>query len=131
MKKELQPVTKPRNKESVDELLDRADYPLKAEVQAVRGIIKGVDSGIEEEWKWNAPSFSYGGEYLVTFNLWEMERIHLVFHNPEIVNIKSPLLEGAYPTRRMSYFADMADIEAKRSELERIVRELVRLSGKR
>ncbi|HET9495094.1 MAG TPA: DUF1801 domain-containing protein [Chloroflexia bacterium] len=124
-------MSKARSKETVDELLAKAGHPLVNEVQAVRGLIKGVDSGIEEEWKWNAPSFSYGGNYLVTFNLWERERIRLVFHNAEVVNIDSSLLEGDYPTRRMAYFADMADIEAKRPELMRVIRALLRLNGKR
>ena len=123
-------MSKASNKESVDELLAKVELPLASEVQAMRDLIKGVDGEIEEEWKWNAPSFSYRGNYLVTFNLWEKERIHLVFHNPEIVNIESPLLEGNYPTRRMAYFADMADIEAKRPELERVVRELVERSAR-
>lgn len=123
-------MTKPKKTETVDELLSNLDHPLKNEVQSVRGIIKGVDKDFEEEWKWNAPSFSYKGSYLVTFNLWEKERIHLVFHNPEIANIKSPILEGDYPTRRMAYFADMNDIEAKEPELERVLRELVKLTGK-
>jgi uncharacterized protein YdhG (YjbR/CyaY superfamily) len=111
----------------VDELLSNLDHPLKAEVQVVRDLIKGVNSEIAEEWKWNAPSFSYKGQYLVTFNLWEKNRIHLVFHNPQIVNVKSALLEGDYPTRRMSYFANMADIEAKRLELARVLTELIQL----
>ena len=123
-------MSKARNIESVDELLAKAEHPLASEVQAVRDLIKGVDGEIQEEWKWNAPSFSYRGQYLVTFNLWEKERVHLVFHNPEVVNIDSPLLEGNYPTRRMAYFAGMADIEAKRPELERVLRVLVRLSSK-
>jgi hypothetical protein len=116
--------------ESVDELLNKLNHPLIEDVQFVRGIIKAVDSDISEEWKWNAPSFSYKGSYLVTFNLWEKERIHLVFHNPEIVNIDSEILEGDYPTRRMAYFADRHYIEARRGELERVVRELVRLNRK-
>ena len=53
----------------------------------------------------------------------------LVFHNPEIVSIASPILAGEYPTRRMAYFADMADIEAKRGELVRVPGDLVRLAG--
>ena len=117
------------NSEKVDALLGTMDHPLTYEIQHLRGIIKGVNEGIAEEWKWNAPSFNYKGSYLVTFNLWEKERIHLVFHNPEIVNIKSALLEGDYPTRRMTYFADMADIEAKQAELERVLRELIARSG--
>jgi hypothetical protein len=123
-------MNKPSKSEIVDENLGQLDHPFKKEIQAVRDIIKGVDKEIEEEWKWNAPSFSYKGTYLVTLNLWEKQRIHLVFHNSEIVNIKSALLEGDYPTRRMAYFADMNDIEAKRIELERVIKELLRLTGK-
>lgn len=123
-------MTKANNKETVDEFLSRLDHPLKREIQSVRDIVKGVNEDIKEEWKWNAPSFSYKGSYLVTFNLWEKERIHLVFHNSEIVNIESAILEGDYPTRRMAYFTDMNDLEAKRTELERVIRELIRLTVK-
>jgi hypothetical protein len=118
-------MSKPDNTGKVDDLLGKLDHPFKKEVQFVREIIKGVDKDIEEEWKWNAPSFSYKGHYLVTFNLWEQKRIHLVFHNPEIVNIKSAILEGDYPTRRMAYFTDVNDIKAKKPELERVIKELV------
>jgi hypothetical protein len=61
-----------------------------------------VTPNVVEEWKWNAPSFSYEGAYLATFNLWEKRRIHLVFHNPEITKLESPLPEGDDPTRRMA-----------------------------
>ncbi len=54
--------------DAVDAYMERLDHPLKAEVQAVRDLIKGVDSRITEQVKWNAPSFSYMG-YLATFNL--------------------------------------------------------------
>ena len=67
---------------------------------------------------------------MVTFNLWEKNRIHLVWHNPRIVHIKSALLEGDYPTRRMSYFVDMDDIEEKKSELIKVMEELIRLTNK-
>ncbi|MEO5952174.1 MAG: DUF1801 domain-containing protein [Chloroflexia bacterium] len=118
------------SKKSIDELVVEHSNPLKAEVQAVREIIKAAHPDINEEWKWNAPSFSYKGQYLLTFNLWENRHIYLVWHNPQIVNISSPLLEGDYPTRRMTYLADMNDIEAKRSELQEILQELIRLTDK-
>ena len=94
----------------VDEFMENLDHPLKAEVQTVREIIKNVNKDIAEEIKWKAPSFSYNGEYLVTFNLWEREHIHLVFHNPEISKVKSKLLEGDYDHRRMAHFSDQDDI---------------------
>jgi uncharacterized protein YdhG (YjbR/CyaY superfamily) len=111
----------------VDEFLEDLSHPLKAEVEALRSIIKGVDKNIAEEIKWKAPSFNYKGEYLVTFNLREEERIHLVFHNPQISKVKSKLLEGDYKDRRMAYFADMNDIKAKKPVLEKALKDLIKL----
>ena len=113
--------------DKVDEFLENLSHPLKAEVEAVRSIIKGVDKNIAEEIKWKAPSFNYKGEYLVTFNLREEEHIHLVFHNPQISKVKSKLLEGDYADRRMAYFADMQDVKAKKSMLEKAVKDLIKL----
>lgn len=113
--------------DKVDEFLENLSHPLKAEIEALRSIIKGVNKDINEEIKWRAPSFNYKGEYLVTFNLWEEERIHLVFHNPQISKVKSKLLEGEYKDRRMAYFADMKDIKAKRPLLEKALKDLIKL----
>jgi len=126
LKKKGSPVSRT---DRVDAFLENLGHPLQAEVEAVRSIIKGADQNIAEEVKWNAPSFNYGGEYLVTFNLRQTERIHLVFHNPRIAEVKSALLEGDYKDRRMLYFADMADIKAKKTELERILKQLIKLNG--
>lgn len=71
--------------ETVDDRLEALKHPMESEIQAVRGIIKGVDERITEEWKWNAPSFSYKG-YLVTFHLHAKDRVHLVFHNGAILD---------------------------------------------
>lgn len=109
----------------VDAYMVKLEHPLKAEVQAVREIIKGVNPGITEQIKWNAPSFSYRGEYLVTFNLRSANRVRLVWHNPAVANIKSELLEGDYKDRRMSYLASMADVKSMQMELVRVVQELV------
>ncbi|MGA7733126.1 MAG: DUF1801 domain-containing protein [Chloroflexia bacterium] len=122
-KKTQQPVNKT---EEVDAFMDKLDHPFKAEVQAVRDIIKSVHRDITEQIKWNAPSFSYKG-YMVTFNLWAKQHVHLVFHNGAILSNESGLLEGDYPDRRMAYFAGMDDVEAKRAALEGAVREWVRL----
>lgn len=118
------------NTKQVDELMDKLDHPFKAEVQMIREIIKSVNKDITEQIKWNAPTFSYKGEYLVTFNLWEKKRIHLVFHNPEISKVKSKLLEGDYQDRRMTYFSDTKDIQAKRKSLEKALKDLIKLQNK-
>ena len=113
--------------DKVDEYISTLDYPRRDEVQLVREIIKGVDKNIIEEVKWNAPSFSYKGEYLVTFNLRNPAHIHLVFHNPLIPQIKSKLLEGDYVDRRMVYLANKQDVVAKKSALEKVIKDLVKL----
>jgi len=114
----------------VDEFMEKLDHPFKAEVQMIREMIKNVNPDITEQIKWNAPSFSYKGESMVTFNLWEKKRIHLVFHNPMISKIKSKLLEGDYDHRRMFYFADQRDIQAKRKILEKALKDLIKLQDK-
>ena len=127
MKKVISPV---EGIKKVDEFMNKLDHPLKAEVQTVRGIIKNVNKDITEEIKWKAPTFSYKGEYLVTFNLWEKEHIHLVFHNPEISKVKSKLLEGDYDHRRMAHFSDKDDIKAKKGVLEKVLKDLIKLQKK-
>ena len=117
------------NAEQVNEFMAKLDYPFKAEVQMIREIIKNVDNDITEQIKWKAPSFSYKGEYLVTFNLWEKSKIHLVFHNPAISKVKSKLLEGDYEHRRMTYFSDENEIKAKKKALEKVLRDLIKLQN--
>jgi uncharacterized protein YdhG (YjbR/CyaY superfamily) len=116
--------------EQVNEFMEKLDHPFKAEVQILREIIKNVNKDITEQIKWKAPTFGYKGEYLVTFNLWEKKRIHLVFHNPMVSNVKSKLLEGDYDDRRMAYFADESDIQAKRKTLEKALKDLIKLQSK-
>ena len=128
LKKKGSPVSRT---DKVDEFLRELSHPLKVEVEAVRSIIKGVNKDINEEIKWNAPSFNYNGEYLVTFNLRETKRIHLVFHNPMISKVKNELLEGDYDHRRMAYFSDKKDIQAKKPTLEKALKDLIKLQNKK
>ncbi len=119
--------TKTGGSEQVDEFMAVLEHPFKAEVQEVREIIKNVHKDITEQIKWKAPSFSYRNQYLVTLNLWEKKRVHLVFHNQAITSVKSRILEGEYKDRRMAYFADMQDIVSKRKALQKVLRDLIKL----
>lgn len=109
---------------SVDDFMAALMHPFKAEVQALRDIIKGVDPRITEQIKWNAPSYRFT-DYLCTFHLHATQHVHLVFHNPAIASIPSPILEGDYADRRMAYFTSMDDVHAKRAELEQVIRSLM------
>jgi hypothetical protein len=127
MERKKSPMGKDENlTDQVDAYMRQLDHPLKAEVQALREMIKGAHPVITEQVKWNAPSFRYK-DYLATFNLRARQRVHLIFHNPLIAQVKSDLLEGDYKDRRMAYFADMYDVNEKRAELERVIQSLVRM----
>ena len=118
---------KPVNQtEKVNDFMQQLDHPFKAEVQVVRDLIKNVHPGITEEIKWKAPSFSYKG-YMVTFNLWARQHVHLVFHNGAILSHESGLLEGDYVDRRMAYFSSLEDVYLKQPALEKAIREWVSL----
>jgi uncharacterized protein YdhG (YjbR/CyaY superfamily) len=112
---------------AVDEYMAMLDHPLKAEAQAVREIIKNVAQGITEQVKWNAPSFSYKGNYVVTFNLHTKEYVLLVFHNPAIAMVHSEILEGDYKDRRLVYIKGMSDLDVKKPALEKVVKDLLEL----
>lgn len=109
---------------AVDDYMSSLDYPLKAEVEALRTIIKNVDSRLTERIKWNAPSYFIQDD-LLTFNLHLTKQIRLVLHHPTIVKIQSGLLEGNYADRRLMYFSSMEEITAKKAELERILKEYI------
>src|SRR5215471_7254234 len=115
-----------RRTQTVDAFMSELDHPFKAEVQAVREIIKGVNEKITEAVKWNAPSFSYKG-YLATFNLWAKNHVHLVFHNGAILDPGLGILEGDYPDRRIVYFANKDDVKAKKAALVKAVEQWIRL----
>lgn len=117
--------TKSSDAEKVDEYMSKLEHPLKAEIEALRTIIKGANKKISERIKWNAPSYYYK-EDLVTFNHRAAKHVHLVFHHPSIVNIKSNRLEGDYKDRRMMYLTNVQEVKANKKELEYIMNELVK-----
>ncbi|WP_343703832.1 DUF1801 domain-containing protein [Chitinophaga sp.] len=117
--------------EKVNELMQRLEHPLKAEIEAVRAIIlKAGGEELAERVKWNAPSFYPKKDRkkdMAAFHTRATQHVHLVFvfHNGAMIH-DSSLLEGDYKDRRMAYFKDMADVKAKKKELERVVKEWVK-----
>ena len=110
----------------VNDFMKKLEHPLKNEIELVRRIILESDPSILEQVKWNAPSFRSTGDF-VTFNVRPVDKIHLVFHHPSIVQIESDLLEGEYKDRRMLYLRNRAEIESARIEIQRIIRQSIKL----
>jgi hypothetical protein len=118
------PKPKKSDAEFVAEYMLQLDHPLKAEIEVLREIIKGASPAICERIKWNAPSY-YAGEDFLTFNHRMTDRVHLIFHHAKIAEINSPLLEGDYKDRRMVYFKNKDEVQLNKTELVRIIRELL------
>jgi len=106
------------------------EHPCKAEIQAIRRIIRGVDPSIVEGVKWNAPSFRTT-EYFATTHLRAKSGVGVIFHLGAKVR-KTPsfriddpegMLKWLGKDRAMVTFTGMNEIRAGKAALERIVRQ--------
>ena len=118
---------KPTEEEQVNAWMSKLDTEMKPAIDAVRKIISSAGPKLNERIKWNAPSYYYK-EDIVTFGpIKSKDMVILVFHHPNIVKIKSILLEGDYKDRRLVYFNSLNKIRSGKKELERIIDESVRM----
>lgn len=116
--------------DQVKEWMDRIDPSFKTSINAVRKIIKAAGPKLNERIKWNAPSYYYN-EDIVTFGPAKAkDKLILVFHHPNIIKIKSDLLQGAYKDRRLVYLNSMKEIKDVQKELVRIIKESVAMMDK-
>lgn len=113
------------DEDQVKAFMSNLNHPLKAEIEAVRIIIKKTNTAIGERIKWNAPSYYYKGVDMVTFNPRATEHVHLVFHHPAIEQLKSDVLHGDYKGRRMAYFVNMKEVKANAKALTEVVQYLL------
>ena len=114
--------------ETIQLWLQQLDHPFKKELNDLRELIKSTYPPISERIKWNAPSY-YTHVDVFTFNMSNKKEIRLVFHHPAVVQIQSPILEGDWKDRRLIYFRTVEEIAEKRSELERVILEMIQLAG--
>lgn len=105
----------------VDAWFERYDNPQKAGVQRVREIMLGADPRVQESVKWQAPTFEYKGN-LASFYPKARKHVSLMFHQGAQIPGDHPILEGDGPVSRAAKFADLDDIEAKKPQLEAVVR---------
>lgn len=110
----------------VDTYLEKKAHPLTAEINTVREIILSVNDEITETIKWSSPTFIYKGN-MASFFMNAKKHVSLMFHKGAIIIDKNGLLEGDGKEGRVAKFDNMEDIEAKKSHLEAVVREWMRL----
>lgn len=109
----------PRSKE-VDAWLARYENPMKDVVQRVREIVLAADPRIDECIKWQAPTFTFEGN-LASFFPKSKQHASLMFHLGAQIPGKHPRLEGTGETSRVLKIASLAEAEATRRDLEKIV----------
>ena len=117
--------------EAVEAFMTGLQHPFKAEIQAIRSAILGVDPSIAEGIKWNAPSLRTT-EYFATTNLRAKAGIGVILHlgakvedtGPGGVVVEDPeqLLKWLARDRAMIVFKDTQDFVAKKAAFEGIVR---------
>ncbi|MGN7833118.1 DUF1801 domain-containing protein [Pseudoxanthomonas sp. 22568] len=121
--------------DAVDAYMAALDHPCKAEVEALRRIITGVDARIAEGVKWNAPSWRLD-EYFATTHLRAKQGIGVILHlgaktrAPErkpAIDDPDGLLEWLGPDRARAAFADMADLRRRQAAFEAVLRQWIRL----
>ena len=109
------------------------DHPRKAEIEAVRRVIRGADPRILEGIKWNSPSFRTR-EWFATTHLRAKQGIAVILHlgakaraeaAPEIDDPRG-LLKWLGKDRAMVAFADLEEIEQGRAAFEGVLRQWIR-----
>lgn len=108
-----------RNPE-VDAWLDAYDNPMKEVVAAVREVILGADPRVTEAIKWQAPTFVYKGN-IASFFPKAKKHASLMFHKGATIEGDFANLEGDGKEARSVKFADLEDLQAKRTELVAVV----------
>lgn len=104
----------------VDAWMATYDNPMKPVVQRIREIILEADPRMEECIKWQAPTFTYRGNFASFF---PRSRRHasLMVHQGAHIPGDHPRLEGTGDTGRSLKIGSVDEAEAARGDLERLV----------
>lgn len=110
----------------VDEYLKQKNHPMNAEIQCVREIILNAHPEMEECIKWQSPTFTYKGN-MASYFMNAKKHVSLMFHKGALLNDTTGLLQGDGKEGRAAKFDSLADIEAKKEQLEQVVQAWVKL----
>ena len=104
----------------VDRWLDQASRPLEAAMRRARDIILGADGRVTESIKSKTPTFAYRGN-IASFNP-SKHLLSIMFHRGSEIPGDHPRLEGDGRLVRTMRFADLDQLEARRADLEAVIR---------
>lgn len=120
--------------EQVEAFLAVLEHPLKAEIIALREIIRGADPAIIEEIKWNAPSFRTS-EHFATMQLRATDSVLVILHlgakkrdtsiSGITINDPNGLLKWLAKDRASVKFHSLEHIRDKQPAFEVIIRQWI------
>lgn len=105
----------------VDAWFEKRTHPQVELMRDVRRAILDADSRVEESIKWSTPTFAYKGN-IVSINPQAKAYVSLLFHKGASISGSHPILEGGGETARYARIDSADDLEAKRRQLEAVVR---------
>lgn len=89
-------------------------------------MILSVDSKMEEDIKWGAPTFIYKGN-LATFNPRAKKFVNLTFHTGAHIDDSQGVLEGDAKEARVFRVESSDELKAKQAGLEVVVKNWIKL----
>jgi hypothetical protein len=93
--------------------------PAEPAMRRVREIILSADPRLTEYMKYGSVHFGYEGDF-VTFVQADKKNVNLMFHRGARIPGRFAHLEGTHPSARFMRFADVAEVEARATELRRV-----------
>ena len=110
----------------VDAFLHKKKHPLTEEIQMVREIIINTDDRIQEDIKWQAPTFIYKGN-MASIYMNARKFVRLQFQKGVVFEDRTGLLEVEVNETRVAMFMDADDIIKKKEALETVTQQWIRM----
>lgn len=128
--------TKLSGPEQVADFMGTVKHPLKKTMETLREIILSANKHITEHIKWNGPSFCFGGDDRITFNLHKSDCILVIFHRGakgKEVKGKEPifkdatgLLEWLSNERAVIKIYSPDEVTEKKTKLTKVVKQWIK-----
>lgn len=116
--------------------MDQLDHPLKDVAAELRDIVRHAHPELTEGVKWNAPSYSIGGDDRITFNLSANDKVRIIFHRGAkmkdartghgIIDDPAGLLEWASDDRAIATFRTQEEAASAKRALVAVIKEWIK-----
>lgn len=128
--------TKLSGTEAVTAFIQETEHPLKKAMEVLRALILKADKNITEHIKWKAPSFCFGGDDRITFNIHKTDSILLIFHcgakvketagKEPILQDSTGLLEWLSGDRAVIKLYSLDEVNEKKDKLSKVIKQWIK-----